>query len=217
MSAYPLLSSWFSVVVFTLLLFFSGCGVTRVTTTQHTAVEQALLSESLAKASTSLNFSPVEDKTFFIKKINGVEGSLALSETEEEPVEGHSLNLPYAKSVVSEALLAGGARLAKDENTADLLIFVQIHTGSIDDSEVAFGIPSIPIPVPGVGSVETPALNLFEKHSQYGRSKVTVFAVETDTGSLAFSQTSDTKGNYYSRWGALFIIGWRTTDLEEPH
>jgi len=203
-------------LVYISLTALCACSVTRVSTTEHTAVEEALLSEALIKATESLETKNATGKSFFVKEIETVEGKVTFSDKESEG-KAHTLDKYYVKLAVTEHLLSIGGKLASSEKEADLIVFTQVHTGSIDDSEFAFGVPSIPVPVPGVGTVETPALNLFERHSQYGRAKITVFAVENNSGELAFSLTSDSDGKYYSRWGLFFIIGWRTTDLGEPH
>ena len=57
----------------------------------------------------------------------------------------------------------------------------------IDDSKTTIGVPAIPLPVPGVGILQTPSLPVFKYDRQTGRAGFSLTGIETATGKHVFS------------------------------
>lgn len=192
---------------------FSACAVSRITTTEYTAVEQALISSASKKAVCSLELPEISSKKVFVKSIN--------SETEilKPNVEGtppHYVDSRYLEALVEKKLLLNGARLAENEDKADLIINLLIDYAAIDDSNFILGLPSVPLPIPGVASIQTPEISIFSKHGQYARAGLTLLGIDSSSRSLSFKLISKPVESHYSRWNLLLLLGWRTTDLNEP-
>ena len=61
----------------------------------------------------------------------------------------------------------------------------------IDESKTNIGIPAIPIPVPAVGTFETPSLYVYKYHRQEGKSAIALTGIEVATGKHVFSVRSN--------------------------
>ena len=177
-------------------LLFAGCAMTRTTTTEKTAVEQALMSRSA------------------LDSLAGAEiprGSSSFTLSDTELVSEHKEVL---LSATRQSLLEAGYRVAAED--AELTVHARANYSAIDDGRAFIGIPSIPVPIPAVGTVTTPELVLFKREAQRGRNQLELYAVRNEDGSLAFSSKGDAAERGYTRWVVLFVIGWRSTDLGKP-
>jgi hypothetical protein len=195
-------------------LFCSSCGISRVSTTTKGAVERALLAESIVKSVESLDFkivggkdSALVKKTFYISNV-----------TTPQPTEAPLLDFQfsYLKGLIINDLLSRGLNLAKSIKKADLIVIPTVHFANLDDNEFILGLPSIPIPVPSVGTMSTPELSLFGVYSQFGRSKISLSIVNQSNGELLAQGDSAVSESAYNRWKLLFFFGWRTTTLDSP-
>lgn len=192
---------------------FSACSVSRITSTEYTAVEQALISSASKKAVCSFDLPEVDGKKVFLKSIK--------SQTEilKPTIEGappHYVDSKYIEALVEKKLLLHGARLAEDATKADIIINLLIDYAAIDDSNFILGLPSVPLPIPGVASIQTPEISIFSKHGQYARAGLTLVGVDSSSRSLSFKLISKPVESHYSRWNLLLLLGWRTTDLSAP-
>jgi len=176
----------------------SSCSM-RSTTTDRTAIEQALLSESAVRSVAQMDFKQHEGKSFFIKedKFEAVDGKFVMGE-------------------VRNKLLEDGLRGAAKEEDADLLVWPRSGAHGIDDSKFLLGIPSIPIPIPTVGTLETPELALFKLERQRGRDRSAIVLEDRETGALAQETGAKSAQVHYDRWVILIFIGFRTTNLGRP-
>lgn len=182
-----------------LLVILSGCSTTRTTTTTRTAVEQALLSQTAKQVVDEMDFTPLAGKSFFIK------------EEKFEAADGK-----YVLAALHEHLLESDLRMAAKEEEADVLIYPRVAAAGIDDTSSFIGLPSIPVYIPGAGGVTIPEMSLYKSHRQQGRNRMGVHGQYCANGELAISLPETAKQCYYTRWTLLFIISFRTTDLEKP-
>ena len=60
----------------------------------------------------------------------------------------------------------------------------------IDESKTNIGIPSIPIPVPSVGTFQTPSAYFYRYERQEGKSAIAITGYESATGKHLFSVRS---------------------------
>lgn len=186
-------------LLFASILIFGACSVSRTSTTQRTAVEQALMSYSISDTVRAVDLNDMDAKTFFLKT------NEVVSPDDEVVI-----------SMVRQQLLKQGLREAATVEEAELVVYLRADFSAIDDSEAFVGIPAIPVPVPGVGTVSTPELALYKQHSQYGRNKISFYAKRDDGGSLFFVAEPDPGQRHYIRYTILFLISFRTTNLPKP-
>ena len=182
-----------------LALTLCGCAVTRVTTTETTAVEEALLSGAIEESIAQLEFDPQATNSFFID-----------SELY------HEERAPFINNLLRRRLLQEGLHAADEAEEADLLIYPVVAYSAIDDSESLIGIPSIPIVIPGAGTLGTPELALWKTVTQLGRNRMMVYAKDRETGELEFASGMVGSQRFYKRWTILLFFGFRTTDLGKP-
>lgn len=178
-------------------LLCAGCASTRVSTTERTAVEQALLSRSALDS---------------IQRTTLPEGrslSFVLDDSELQAIEKEVI-----KSAIRQHLLVNGFRAVEEDG--DLTVMARANFAAVDDSRTFIGIPAIPIPIPGVGALETPEIALYRRIGQRGRAQIDYYAVDAQDGSLAFSVDGVPAIRGYTRWTLLVVVGFRTTDLGKP-
>jgi hypothetical protein len=190
---------WFRCVGLAAPLLLCACGMDRLTTTQRTVIEQALLSQSAEQAVARLEIPAGEDRRFFI-------------DAEEFEATGK----PHILAALHHRLLLEGYRVAGDRDDADVIVHPRALYAGIDDDRTFVGIPAIPIPVPGVGTMATPEVVIFRLLKQRGRASIAQAAYERESGAREFDQAPVFGEKRYDRWTILIFFHFRTSDLGEP-
>ncbi len=183
-------------------LVLAGCGTTRTSTTDRTPLEQALISQSAYDAVGMLNFTPERD-------VAGM--SYYLDDSQFK-----SVDQEYILNALREHLLKLGMRETTSEDEADVHIFPRSAHVGVHDRSVLLGIPSLPIIIPGAGTLTTPELALYKYDTQRGRSRVGGFGVIPETGELAFSMEEKAAQRRFTRYTVLFLFSFKRTNLEYP-
>ncbi len=184
-----------------------GCGVTRVTTSERTSVEQALIRTSAKKALSRLELESFSGKSFVVSE-QFLGGKYHL----ETPA---AIDRLFFASAIAAHLVKSGLKLPDRPDGADLVVYPLIEYSGVDDGEFLLGVPSFALPLPGM-QASFPEIALLKRYAQFGRVKFSVFAVERESGKLVFEMSTEPKETYYSRWTALIFFGWRTTNLDAP-
>ncbi|MEQ8821937.1 MAG: hypothetical protein RLY93_17015 [Sumerlaeia bacterium] len=192
------------VPIFLLAAMASGCGVvTRSTTTTRTAVEVALLTQSLEDAIEELGVeAPTGGET---QVTQGQSFHLVTSEL------ASAVEKDYLISKLRERLLKLGLVEAKDKDSANLVVFPRVDYNQIDDHETLIGIPELEFQ-----GFQTPEVKLFKFDKQKGRSKVSMYGTDASSGVMVFASDPVGQQRYYDRVTFLFIAKFKSTDLEEP-
>ena len=148
-------------------VFLAGCGTVRETYPGRTATEQLLISTAADRAIDNLALAEVNGKKIFldVSKLESNQGN-----------DKHYVIERLSKAVLDN----GGALVAKAE---DSQVVLEVASGalSIDRRDFAFGIPSVPIPIPQVGTASTPEVNLFKIVFNHGKAKFLINAVDPTT------------------------------------
>jgi len=181
------------------IAFATGCAATHQSTTARTGVEQALLTETARQAVNEMQVPPMDGKAYAIKP----EGFEAVEKA-------------FVLSSLSEKLLKAGGRLPQGDAKPDVDVEPRTNYAQIDQGVFLVGLPSIPIPVPGAGVVQSPELAIFKKDTQKARTKFSAFGVNKSDGSLAFATESPASKRYYTRWTILFIFNFKSSNLGKP-
>ncbi len=201
------------VLILTLSLF--SCSATRVTTTEHSAVEQALLTYSTRKAFSNISFEELVNQRVFIESVELPSYTPSFVSNVQE--NWHQVSASYLKLIFEKNLLEQGVFVLDKKEDADFSLKLVFDVASIDDSEFVLGLPSVPVPVAAAGtSVQTPELSLFSSATQTGKVRFSIYGKENQTGRLVFLKKSEPTKKFYSRWSILLIFGWRVTDLGRP-
>jgi hypothetical protein len=184
-----------------LATLYTGCASTRNSTTQRTAVEMALISTAL-------------DNNLALLEANE---SLAGKSFYFNDAQYQALDEEYALSAIRLHLLQQGLRETTKAEEADFEVRPRSAFLAIDDFKFFIGIPSIPIIVPGAGTITTPELALFKRDKQIGRSRLGLYAVSNEDGALVHDYGVRGAQSYLTNWVILFLIKFRNTDLPEPY
>lgn len=188
-----------SLTTILLALLASGCVTTRVTNTERTALEMALLSQSAEKAIAAFTMPDLTGETVF------------LDDTQFEATDEQ-----FQLSALRLALLRVGAREVPEAADATIQVRTRSGISGTDERAYLIGIPAIPIVIPGAGTVSTPELALYKRSSQRGHNKIGIYGVRKN-GDLAFDLGTTTGSNHFTRYTYLILITYRKTDLSEPY
>ncbi|RMF98636.1 MAG: hypothetical protein D6741_09305 [Planctomycetota bacterium] len=168
-SRYATAAVWGTVCV-TLAMLCAGCGSTKWSETRRTATEQLLISDSMDRAVSELDFRALAGKSVY------------LDTTPLKDV----VDASYLASSLRQHLLANGAILRDKREDADYIVEARAGAVGTDTSNVLFGVPQIDVPrgftmVPGVPS-SVPEIPIIKKTSQRAVTKILLFAYNRKTG-----------------------------------
>lgn len=183
------------------IVFIStGCTTSRVTTTDRTAVEQALLARTAEDViGQFMAVPPAEGRGFRLDE-TGLDGPDKI----------------HIAAAMKARFLKDGLRLTTGTAPSDATIVPRVLMSGIDDDEYLLGIPSIPIPVPGYATVHLPEMAIFKLHTQRGRTELGYTAYESASGAPLANQDPLQSTRKYRRWTIFFVLMFRTGDLGDP-
>jgi len=137
----------------------SGCTTNTTTTPPRSATEQLLLSTAVDHAMTNADLTIFRDQKVFL-----------------DATYFDSYDPKYAIGTVRDVLSRAGAILADDAKSSDVIIEVRAGALSIDNSESFFGLPSMGLPIPLSGPLQTPEVALYKKSTQHSYAKIALLA-----------------------------------------
>ena len=98
-----------------------------------------------------------------------------------------TVDVEFTQGELRDRLLQLGAELVADAEAAEIIVEARSPGVGIDDAKTTIGVPAIPLPVPGVGILQTPSLPVFKYDRQTGRAGFSLTGIETATGKHVFS------------------------------
>ena len=187
-------------VILPLLAMLVGCGTTRMSDSKRTATEQLLVSQAIDRAVMRIDVRPLAGRSVFLDAsfMDDVDDS------------------KYATSALRHQLMASGCLLAKDRDTAEVVVEARAGAIGTDRSSVLLGIPATSITVKG-NETSTPELVLAKRAEQRGVAKLSVYAYERETGRPLWQSGEEQIASHArDRW--LFGAGpWQDGEIhEEP-
>ncbi len=184
-------------------LLLTGCTTNRVTEPYQTATEQLIVSSAVDHAIDNLKPPiPRGSKVY-------VDATLFDGDTG-----GNDVVLPrYTIGAVRDLILRNGGDLVDDHNAADLIVELRNGGQAIDHKTLFVGVPTIPVPIPFAGTVQTPELALFKSDNQHGISKLALTVYAAKSGTLAGSTGAIYGDSDDTRWTVLLIFGWDTQNI----
>jgi Family of unknown function (DUF6655) len=180
-------------------LLLAGCTTIRLTEPPQTATEQLLVSTAVDHAVANLKPPiPPGSKVFVDAQYFDTDGVV----------------LPkYTIGAVRDLVLHAGGDLVADRKEADLILEMRNGAQSIDHNSFLLGIPSIPIPIPLTGTVQTPGLAFFKHDKQRGVAKIALTLYNAKSGALAGATGPVFGDSYDTHWTVLLLITWDTQNI----
>lgn len=155
------------------LIFSVGCTAVRETQPERTATEQLILSSAVVDAARQIQAEAVAGKKVVV-----------------DVTYLKTVDVEFTQGELRDRLLQLGAELVADSDQAEVIVEVRSGGLGIDESKTNIGIPSIPIPVPSVGTFQTPSAYIYKYERQEGKSAIAITGYESTTGKLLFSVRS---------------------------
>jgi hypothetical protein len=179
----------------------AGCTIERVTEPQQTATEQLLVSTAVDHAIGNLKPPIAPGRKVFVDATNfdTPDGNLVLPK--------------YTIGAVRDLILRSGGALVDDRKAADLIVELRNGAQGIDHKTLLIGIPSLPIPIPLTGTVQTPELALYKDDKQRGISKIALTIYSAKTGALAVTVRPALGDSVDTQWTVLLLFSWDTQNI----
>ncbi len=179
-----------------LMMMNTGCMTSKVTSPEHTAVEQMLISTAASRAMTGLDLNVFRGKIIFVD-------TQYLGSYHKE----------YVVGILREALMAAGVQLVEDREKARIVLEPRSAALSLDEKTSLIGIPSMQVPL--TGGLVMPELALYKKTKQMALGSLAVHGYDPNHELPPVTLGPAIGRAYYSRWWFLFSLSFRTTDIAE--
>lgn len=147
----------------------TGCGTTKWSDSPRTATEQLLVSDSVDRAISEIDFSALAEKTVYLDTRYIIT----------------ALDQNYVVSTLRQHMLASGIIIKDKPDEATYV--VEVRTGSLGTNrqDLLFGVPATNLPTAGllpVGSAAIPEIALMKRTNQQAVCKIAVFAYDRMSG-----------------------------------
>ncbi len=148
------------------VLLLGGCSTVRETQPPRTATEQLMLSHAAMQSLDQVDFDAVDGADVHVSDdyLSSIDSRFVLGE-------------------VRARVLEAGGRLVEQDQPHELIVEPRSAGLGINVRDSVVGIPAIPIPLPGIGTIETPELAIFKIERQRGMASLGV-VIMTAEGEL---------------------------------
>ncbi len=178
-------------------LLLCGCYTARISETPRTATEELLISQSAEQAMKGIDLTWLGGKRIFI---------------EDKYFEGYDKG--FAVGLIRERLSRYGALITTTNDKADVIVEIRSGSLAMNTSQFLIGVPTIPIPLPFVGMVETPEVAIYKNEKTIGVAKFALFAYARQSGSFINAIGPDSGKSYFNQYKLIFF-NWQRTDIPE--
>jgi hypothetical protein len=180
-------------------LLLGGCSTVRDTQPPRTATEEMLISAAADRAAEALqpHFAPGAKVFVDAQYFEGTDDK-------------------YAISAIRDRLAREGAHLVSDQKTADMVVELRSGAQSIDQNSLLIGLPSLNLPIPLTGQIQTPEIALFKRAREVGVAKVAATGYGAKDGTYAVTLGPKYGFSHVTDWTVLFFISWKTQDYLPP-
>ncbi|MFP4056626.1 MAG: DUF6655 family protein [Candidatus Brocadiia bacterium] len=165
----------------------AGCTTVRTTEPPRTATEQLLISTAVDRAMDGrINLGPLSGRRVFV-----------------DAAHFEGVDKAYAIGALGAELSGQRARLVAERGASEVVAAIRAGALSVDRLEVLVGLPSLSLPTPFGGDVETPEIALLKRSTQWGTAKLALNAYETQSGEPVLREGPVTGKSYYTVWTFL--------------
>lgn len=172
-----------------LMTSWSGCGTTKWSDTSRTATEQLLITDSIERAVSRLDFRALAGKKVYV---------------DDGPLKQVTDNA-YLTSAIRQHVLACGATLKEKKDEAEYVLEIRGAVGT-DRNDLLFGIPATNLPtVTGATYPSSiPEIAFAKKTDQRAVAKISLFAYNRETGRPVWQSGA---APVESKTKALWVLG----------
>ena len=181
-----------------LLALSAGCHSLKITEPKRTVTEQLLLSSAADRAVAVLEVSTLRGKKVYV-----------------EDRYFKSYDKRYVLGAIRQRLSESGARLTTDEEKADVIVEPRSAGLGLDTQESLLGIPSMGLPIPLAGAVQTPEIALYKSQKGDSTAKFALFAYEQVSRDHIYSSPTGSGKAHFYHYKILGFFNWRKTDIPE--
>jgi len=180
-------------------LSLAACSTAKESNPPRTATEQLMLSTAAERAADRVAARVAADMPKGSK--------LFVDAANFEGLDGK-----YAIAAIRDRLLRLGGHLAKDRDSADMVVEIRAGALSMDDEQTLVGIPKFDVPVPLAGPVSFPEIALFKKRQRTGIAKFGATGYGAQEGQYVASSELQYGLSRETEWVVLLFISWTTND-----
>jgi hypothetical protein len=177
-------------------LFIAGCTHPTFTRPERTGIEQLLLSTAVDNALAKMTLVELRGEKVFV---------------DDSYLDSYDVN--YVKGAIRAKLSDSGVILVGSVDEADVVVEPRCGGLGIDPSKSLLGIPSFPVPVPGVTSTETPELVIYGKEAMDSVTTIAILAYDVN-GKQILSTKPVAGTSYFHNYKFLLLIHLNFTDIE---
>jgi hypothetical protein len=172
----------------------AGCGATRVTLTERSALEQLLLVRSIERAVARLDTAPLLGRRVSLELF-------ALTRDQG-----------FAREYVVARLQERGVSFVADPARAEVKLKVFASALGVDRGETFLGVPPFTAPVIAVG---IPEISLFKWVRNRGHTEVQAFVYDPRTDAFLTRVPDGVGRAKYDDVTILLVFGFTLTDLDD--
>ena len=126
-----------------------------------------------------------------------------------------SYDSKYAEGTIRDAFSRAGALMASDNKSADVIVEARSGAFSTDTNNSFFGVPSIPLPIPGTAEMPvTPQIPFYLKQAEVAYAKFALLACDNKTRAHIYS-SGPLDGWSYNTYKLILVVSWWSTDIPE--
>jgi hypothetical protein len=175
----------------------AGCTTNKTTTTARSATEQLLLSTATDHALQKVGLEIFAGRKVFL-----------------DATYFDSYDSKNVLGTIRDAISRAGALLESNMTNSDVIIEARSGALAINDSSSLFGIPSLTVPVPLAGSLQTPEIAFYKADKQRSVAKIALLAYARQSQAHVYS-SGPLDGKSYDKSYKLFFVSWVRTDVPE--
>lgn len=180
-----------------ILGFLTSCTTSNVTSPERIGIEQLLLSNATDNALKGVEIPQIAgEKVYLVEKYI------------------HSYDKEYVIGSIRALLSENGALLQQKFEDASVIIEARVGALGVDSSESLVGIPELPIPIPSVGSFETPKVSLYSSSKFDTVAKIALLGYYQDGTNLFSTEPLEGK-SYFHQYDFLLMLRINRTDIPE--
>ena len=184
-------------ILFLTALLLTGCTTNKITTTARSAREELLLSTATDHSLQKVGLEIFAGRKVFL-----------------DATYFDSYDSKYVLGTIRDALSRVGALLENNMTNSDIIIEARSGALAIDDSTSMFGIPSLTVPIPLTGAVQTPEIAFYKAEKQRSVGKFALLAFVRQSQAHVYS-SGPLDGKSYDKHYKLFFVSWIRTDIPE--
>jgi len=189
---------WRSIISLSLVaIFLGGCSTTRQTHPARSANEELLISTAVHRAVAKIHPTVPKGTKIYLSARHF----------------SADYDTKYAIGAIQTQLLRDGYRLVSRKSDASTVAAIRSGALSINkESQLWLGIPSITLPVPFSGPLNTPALNLLKRTKRTGVAELGLTFYDAHSGKLQDYVAPIYGYSHLNRWTVL-MVSWINTNL----